>query len=82
MIDKENKRNYILYFFSMLAVGAAQLLDWYFGSEDPIWHIFLYSFDPDNKSHFYLADKRKGNCIVSFPILFCALYCDHIYLYG
>ena len=32
----------ILYAAAMLFCGAAQLIDWYFGSEDPIWHLFFY----------------------------------------
>ncbi len=26
----------------MLLCGAVQLIDWYFGSEDPIWHLMFY----------------------------------------
>jgi hypothetical protein len=28
----------------MLGMGVWQLLDWRYGSEDPIWHIFFYLF--------------------------------------
>ena len=41
-MKNSNKRKYIFYLLSVIAVGAVQLLDWYFGSEDPIWHVFFY----------------------------------------
>ena len=77
MIDKENKRKYILYFLSMLAVGAAQLLDWYFGSEDPIWHIFFYIvLIPIISLIFTLLIKEKGIALYLFP--FYSVLCTAI----
>ena len=32
----------IVYLLVMLAMGIWQITDWYFGSEDPIWHLFFY----------------------------------------
>ena len=34
----------LIYILLMLAMGIWQLIDWYFGSEDPIWHILFYIF--------------------------------------
>ena len=34
---------FILYYvLFLLGMGIWQLLDWYFGTEDPIWHLFFY----------------------------------------
>jgi len=32
----------MIYVALLLVLGVVQLLDWYHGSEDPLWHIFFY----------------------------------------
>ena len=34
----------ILYILLMAGTGVWQLLDWYYGTEDPIWHLLFYIF--------------------------------------
>ena len=33
-----------LYALVMAGMGVWQLLDWYYGTEDPIWHLLFYIF--------------------------------------
>ena len=35
---------FIIYALAMLGMGIWQLLDWYYGAEDPIWHLLFYVF--------------------------------------
>ena len=38
-----DKKNIILYYvLLMLGTGVWQLADWYFGKEDPLWHLLFY----------------------------------------
>ena len=37
-------KNTFFYIALMAGTGVWQLLDWYFGSEDPIWHLLFYIF--------------------------------------
>ena len=32
----------LYYILILIGIGAWQLIDWYFGSEDPTWHLFFY----------------------------------------
>ena len=36
--------SFVVYTALMLGCGIWQLIDWYCGSEDPIWHILFYIF--------------------------------------
>ena len=39
----ENKKKIIVcYVLLMLGTGVWQLADWYFGKEDPLWHLVFY----------------------------------------
>lgn len=40
-----NKKNTLVYYILVfILLGLWQILDWYFSSEDPIWHIMFYLF--------------------------------------
>ena len=38
----DKKKIIIGYVLLMLGTGVWQLADWYYGNEDPIWHLFFY----------------------------------------
>ena len=38
----DKKKIIICYVLLMLGTGVWQLTDWYYGNEDPIWHLFFY----------------------------------------
>lgn len=53
---------FALYAALMLATGVWQLLDWHFGAEDPIWHLFFYLLIMPFLSFgfgLFAGDKRK-----------------------
>ena len=60
----------------MTAFGVVQLVDWYFGSEDPLWHIFFYLFFMPTASFFYAfmaGDERYCLLIPFVAALMAAL---------
>ena len=38
----ENYKYIFFYILIIICIGIWQLLDWYFGLEDPIWHLLFY----------------------------------------
>ena len=40
----DKKRIIICYVLLMLGTGVWQLADWYYGNEDPLWHLVFYFF--------------------------------------
>jgi len=38
----DKKKFIICYVLLMLGTGAWQLADWYYGNEDPLWHLIFY----------------------------------------
>lgn len=38
------KKIIICYVLLMLGTGVWQLADWYYGNEDPLWHLVFYMF--------------------------------------
>lgn len=39
----KNKYTYA-YLLIMILIGIIQIIDWYYGSEDPIWHLLFYLY--------------------------------------
>ena len=59
------------YMALMLGRGVWQLLDWYHGTEDPIWHLFFYLlFMPA----FSLAHGRIAPFMAAFLTVFVYLF--------
>lgn len=58
----------VIYLLLMFVFGAVQLVDWYFGSEDPLWHIFFYLFFMPAASVFYayLAGSERFCLLIPF----------------
>ena len=56
----------LIYILLMLAMGIWQLIDWYFGSEDPIWHLLFYLFFMPFLSLYYglATGDRKNTWII------------------
>ena len=55
----------INYNLIIIGLGLWQLIDWHFGSEDPIWHIFFYIVVIPIISFIYgirIGDKK--NCFI------------------
>ncbi len=79
-MKNSNKRKYIFYLLSVIAVGAVQLLDWYFGSEDPIWHVFFYIIViPVISFIFTLSVREKCLSLFIFPF-YCVLCTAVVYV--
>ena len=61
-IYKKDRITFI-YVLLMLGTGAWQLIDWYFGSEDPLWHLLFYIFFMPFLSLYYAVyagDRKKA----------------------
>lgn len=58
----------VIYLLLMTAFGAVQLVDWYFGSEDPLWHIIFYLFFMPAASFIYafLAGSEISYLLIPF----------------
>ena len=40
----DNKKIILCYVLMMLGTGVWQMADWYYGNEDPLWHLAFYVF--------------------------------------
>ena len=56
------KRHFYLVVYAALMLGSGvwQLLDWHYGSEDPIWHLLFYIFFMPAFSLGYGVFSEKG----------------------
>ena len=67
-----------IYLLIMLGFGIWQILDWYYGSEDPIWHLFFYFLFIPFASALYgcLMGDSKRWYLVPFVSYFatCTIY--------
>jgi hypothetical protein len=75
-----NKKRYIFYALTLFAMGIFQLVDWYFGSEDPIWHVFFYIIlIPVASFLFTVGIKEKCLTLFLFP-LYCVCCTAVVYV--
>ncbi len=75
------RRRFVIFALIMAAIGFFQLADWYFGSEDPIWHVFFYIIlIPVISFVFAVSIPDKGLVLYSFP-LYCVLCTAVIYVF-
>ena len=67
---------FIIYMLCMLACGVIQLLDWYYGSEDPIWHILFYIFFMPlfSLSYGFFAGSEKLFFLAPFTAAFLTAF--------
>lgn len=68
----KGNRFLVSYILFLLAIGIWQLLDWYFGSEDPIWHLFFYLVLIPGASFFFglIGGEKKYPWIYPFVSMF------------
>ncbi len=66
---------FAVYAAAMLLCGAVQLIDWYFGSEDPIWHLMFYLLFMPAFSLAYGVLGRGGWCAPLIAALLAAFVC-------
>ena len=75
------KKRYIVFALMSFALGLLQLADWYFGSEDPIWHIFFYIVViPIASFAFTVSIPVRCRTLYFFPI-YCALCTAVMYIF-
>lgn len=67
-----NKNKYLyLYIIIMIIIGIIQIIDWYYGSEDPIWHLLFYIYIiPIISFGFGIMDSQLLTPFISFVMTF------------
>ena len=59
----------ILYILLMTGTGVWQLFDWYYGTEDPIWHLLFYIFVMPFLSFIYGLMEKNASWILKLLIV-------------
>ena len=59
----------IFYILLMIGTGVWQLMDWYYGTEDPIWHLLFYIFVMPFLSFIYGLMEKNVEWILKLLIV-------------